>query len=70
MLWISFRNAIISAIRQKRYAIKLLYSYGIAAGFIFFTIVKVVKGKGKEVSTILWIVDALFILNFIIMAIL
>lgn len=45
-------------------------SYGIAAGFIFFTIVKVVKGKGKEVSTILWIVDALFVLNFIIMAIL
>ena len=45
-------------------------SYGIAAGFIFFAIVKVVKGKGKEVSPVLWIVNALFILNFVIMAIL
>ncbi|KAF1303326.1 NCS2 family permease [Enterococcus saccharolyticus] len=45
-------------------------SYGIAAGFIFFTIVKVVKGKVKEVSPILWVVDALFILNFVILAIL
>lgn len=45
-------------------------SYGIAAGFIFFTIVKVVKGKAKEVSPILWLVDALFILNFVILAIL
>ncbi len=45
-------------------------SYGIAAGFIFIAIVKVVKGKGKEVSPVLWIVNALFILNFVIMAIL
>ncbi|MGX7197623.1 NCS2 family permease [Enterococcus olivae] len=43
-------------------------SYGIAAGFIFFTIVKVAKGKVKEVSPVLWIVDILFILNFVIMA--
>ncbi len=45
-------------------------SYGIAAGFIFYTIVKVVKGKTKEIYPILWVVDALFILNFIILAIL
>lgn len=45
-------------------------SYGIAAGFIFFTIVKVINGKAKEVSLILWIVDILFILNFVILAVL
>ena len=45
-------------------------SYGIAAGFIFYAIVKIVKGKAKEVSPILWVVDALFILNFIILAVL
>ncbi|MDR1605729.1 MAG: NCS2 family permease [Streptococcaceae bacterium] len=44
-------------------------SYGIAAGFIFFSIIKVVKGKGKEVSPIIWVVDVLFILNFIILAV-
>ncbi|OTP09439.1 xanthine/uracil/vitamin C permease [Enterococcus sp. 10A9_DIV0425] len=43
-------------------------SYGIAAGFIFYTIVKVIKGKAKEVSLALWIVDILFIINFIILA--
>lgn len=45
-------------------------SYGIAAGFIFYTIVKIIKGKTKEISTILWIIDALFILNFIMLAVL
>ena len=44
-------------------------SYGIA-GFIFYAVVKVVKGKAKEVSPIIWIIDALFILNFVILAIL
>ncbi|MEO1770940.1 NCS2 family permease [Candidatus Enterococcus ferrettii] len=45
-------------------------SYGIAAGFIFYAIVKVVKGKANEVSPVLWVVNLLFILNFIILAIL
>ena len=45
-------------------------SYGIAAGFIFYAVVKVVKGKAKEVSPIIWVIDALFILNFVILAIL
>ncbi|MBL1225673.1 NCS2 family permease [Enterococcus sp. BWR-S5] len=45
-------------------------SYGIAAGFIFFAIVKVAKGKINEVSPIIWIVNALFIINFVILAIL
>ena len=44
-------------------------SYGIAAGFIFFAITKVATGKAKEVSPIIWVVNALFILNFIILAI-
>ncbi|MFV0559493.1 MAG: NCS2 family permease [Enterococcus sp.] len=44
-------------------------SYGIAAGFIFYTLVKLVKGKFNEVSPILYVVDALFILNFIILSI-
>lgn len=44
-------------------------SYGIAAGFIFFAITKVVTGKVKEVSPIIWVVNFLFIINFIILAI-
>lgn len=45
-------------------------SYGIAAGFITYTLIKVIKGKTKVVTPILWVVDVLFILNFVILAIL
>lgn len=43
-------------------------SYGIAGGFIFYCIVKVVTGKAKEIHPIMWVSTALFILNFIILA--
>ena len=45
-------------------------SYGIAAGFIFYCIVKVCKGKAKEVHPILWMCTGLFILNFVLLALL
>lgn len=44
-------------------------SYGIAFGFISYCLIKVVTGKGKEVQPILWVSTGLFILNFIILAI-
>ncbi|MGB8454810.1 MAG: NCS2 family permease [Anaerocolumna sp.] len=45
-------------------------SYGIAGGFIFYCLVKICKGKAKEVHPVLWVATGLFILNFIILAIL
>ena len=45
-------------------------SYGIAAGFIFYCIVKVCKGKAKEIHPVLWVCTALFVLNFILLALL
>lgn len=44
-------------------------SYGIATGFIFYCIVKTVRGKAKEVHPVLWVASALFLLNFIILAV-
>jgi len=44
-------------------------SYGIAGGFIFYCIVKVVKGKAKEISPVIWVASALFVANFVILAI-
>ena len=38
-------------------------------GFITYCIVKVCKGKAKEVHPILWVVTALFVLNFILLAV-
>ena len=45
-------------------------SYGIAAGFIFYCIVKICKKQTKEVHPILWVCTFLFILNFVLLALL
>ncbi|MFT8398734.1 MAG: NCS2 family permease [Schleiferilactobacillus harbinensis] len=45
-------------------------SYGIAAAFIAYCLIKLITGKAKEVHPILWIVTILFILNFVVLAIL
>ncbi|MGL4736548.1 MAG: NCS2 family permease [Cellulosilyticaceae bacterium] len=42
---------------------------GIATGFIFYCITKMVKGKAKEVHPIMYIVTVLFVINYIIGAI-
>lgn len=44
-------------------------SYGIAAGFIFYCLVKIVTGKAKEVHPILYGATVLFIINFVVMAV-
>ncbi|NLU52145.1 MAG: NCS2 family permease [Clostridiaceae bacterium] len=44
-------------------------SYGIATGFIFYCIVKIFKREAKEIHPVLWVATALFIINFVILAI-
>ena len=44
-------------------------SNGIAAGFIFYCIVKIFKKEAKEVHPILWVASILFILNFVLLAV-
>ena len=44
-------------------------SYGIAFGFIFYCLIKCICGKSKEIHPILWVSTALFILNFVLLAI-
>lgn len=43
-------------------------SYGIAAGFIFYCVVKICKGKTKEIHPLLWVCTGLFILNFVLLS--
>ena len=45
-------------------------SYGIAAGFIFYCIVKCCKGKAGEIHPILWVCTGLFALNLLLLALL
>ncbi len=43
-------------------------SYGIAMGFITYCLMKVVTGRGSDVSGIMWVVSGLFILVFALQA--
>ena len=45
-------------------------SYGIAAGFIFYVITKICKRQIKDIHPILWVCTLMFILNFVLLAIL
>ncbi len=44
-------------------------SYGIAAGFIFYVIVKLCRKKIGQIHPLLWVCTGLFILNFVLLAI-
>lgn len=43
-------------------------SNGIAAGFIFYVVLKLCKGKPKDIHPIMYIVTGLFVLNYVISA--
>lgn len=51
-------------------ALSYSISYGIAGGFIMYCVVKVCQRKAKEVSPVIWVVAALFIIDFVVQAIL
>ncbi|MDO5742679.1 NCS2 family permease [Vagococcus lutrae] len=68
--WSSLEEAVPAFFASIFMGLSFSISYGIAVGFIFYVLLKVVKGKAKEISPILWIVTGLFILNFVILAVL
>lgn len=66
--WDSLEEAIPAFFASIFMGLTYSISYGIAAGFIFYVIVKVAKGKTKDIHPVLWISTGLFVLNFVIMA--
>ena len=68
--WDDMEDAIPAFFAGIFMAICYSISYGIAAGFIFYCIVKAIRGKFKEIHPILLVSTLLFILNFVILAIL
>ena len=68
--WTDMEEAIPAFFAGVFMALCYSISYGIATGFIFYCIVKIFKNKAKEIHPILWISTILFILNFILLAIL
>ena len=68
--WDNFEEAIPAFFAAIFMALCYSISYGIAAGFIFYCIIKVAKKKANEVHPILWVASVLFLLNFVVLAIL
>ena len=66
--WNNFEEAVPAFFAGIFMALCYSISYGIAAGFIFYIIVKICKGKIKEINPILWVCAGLFVLNFILLA--
>lgn len=66
--WDDFEEAVPAFFAGVFMALCYSISYGIAAGFIFYCIVKLCKGKIKEVHPILWVSALLFLVNFVVMA--
>ncbi len=67
--WSDFDEAVPAFFAGIFMALCYSISYGIASGFIFYIIVKICKGKIKEIHPILWVCSIMFILNFVLLAI-
>ena len=68
--WNDFDEAVPAFFAGIFMALCYSISYGIAMGFIAYVIVKICKGKIKEINPILWVCTGLFVLNFILLALL
>jgi AGZA family xanthine/uracil permease-like MFS transporter len=67
--WIDYQEAVPAFLTLSVMAFAFNISYGIATGFIFHCIIKLVQKKAKEIHPILLCTVLLFLINFIIMAI-
>ncbi|NLW69954.1 MAG: NCS2 family permease [Eubacteriaceae bacterium] len=67
--WSDFEEAVPAFFAGVFMAFAYSITDGIAAGFIFYCLVKICKGQAKEVHPILWVASVLFIINFVILAV-
>ena len=68
--WDDFSQAIPAFFAGIVMALCYSISYGIACGFISYCLTKVIKGEAKDLHPILWVCTFLFILNFVLLAML
>ncbi|HBB30228.1 MAG TPA: guanine permease [Clostridiales bacterium] len=66
--WTEFEEAVPAFFAGVFMALSYSISYGIAAGFIFYCIVKMFRKQSKDIHPILWVSTILFILNFVLLA--
>lgn len=66
--WDDFEEALPAFFAGVFMALCYSISYGIAAGFIFYCLVKIFKKQARDINPVLWVATALFILNFVLLA--
>ena len=69
VIWTDLEDAIPAFFATIFMGLTYSISNGIAFGFIFYCIVKIVRNKTKDISPVLWVATLLFIANFIILSI-
>ncbi|MCL2461652.1 MAG: NCS2 family permease [Defluviitaleaceae bacterium] len=67
--WHNFEDAAVAFLAAVIMPFSYSITNGIAFGFIFFVIIKLVRGKIKEIHPIVYVFTALFIINFILQAV-
>lgn len=68
--WENFEEAVPAFFGGFFMALCYSISYGIAAGFMLYCLVKVCKKQAKDIHPIMWICTFLFVLNFALLALL
>ena len=68
--WEDFAEAVPAFFAGVFMALCYSISYGIAAGFIFYVLTKICTKKAKDIHPILWASTILFVLNFVLLAVL
>lgn len=66
--WDDFEEAVPAFFAGIFMALCYSISYGIAVGFIFYCLIKIIKNEAKSIHPILWVATILFIINFVLMA--
>jgi AGZA family xanthine/uracil permease-like MFS transporter len=66
--WVDFTEAFPAFMTVVAMPLTFSIATGLSLGVIAYTAVKVASGKYREVSTVLWILTALFILRYVYMA--
>lgn len=66
--WTDFSEAVPAFFAGVFMALCYSITYGIATAFIFYVIAKICKKQIKEIHPIMWIATGLFILNFVLLA--
>jgi AGZA family xanthine/uracil permease-like MFS transporter len=66
--WSEFSEAVPAFITMLATPLTFSIATGISLGLIAYTIVKIAAGKFREITVLIWILTALFILRYVYLA--